>query len=147
MGSPLGPTICYYKDVWLHDCSLQCKPCSYKRYKDSIFALFESRVQVESFKMLNIPNRNLHSKKNRRDVSILVHNFKCNRCNTKYIGKTKPHYRTRTSKHIGVSPLTGKCVKINKLRILFCKTIVSPEEFSFLLKVHIILNLGFRKVF
>ena len=45
--------------------------------------------------------------------SLLVYNFKCNSCNAEYIGKTKRHYRTRTSEHIGVSPLTGKCVKNN----------------------------------
>ena len=40
--------------------------------------------------------------------SLLVYNFKCNSCNAEYIGKTKRHYRTRTSEHIGVSPLTVK---------------------------------------
>ena len=45
--------------------------------------------------------------------SLLVYNFKCNSYNAEYIGKTKRHYRTRTSEHIVVSPLTGKCVKNN----------------------------------
>ena len=44
---------------------------------------------------------------------LLVYNFKCNSCNAECIGKTKRHYRPRTSEHIGVSPLTGKCVKNN----------------------------------
>ena len=43
--------------------------------------------------------------------SLLVYNFKCNSCNAEYIGKTKEHYKTQTSEHTGVSPLTGKCVK------------------------------------
>ena len=66
--------------------------------------------------------------------------FKCNSCNAEYIGKTKQHYRTRTSEHIGVSPLTEKCVKNNSQtsavydHILFCKTVVSPEDFSTLAK-------------
>ena len=55
MGSPLGPTLaniflCHYEDIWLHDCSLECKPSYYKHYVDNIFVLFESEMQVESFK-------------------------------------------------------------------------------------------------
>ena len=45
--------------------------------------------------------------------SLLVYNFKRNSCNVEYTGKTKQHYRTRTSEHIVASPLTGKCVKNN----------------------------------
>ena len=55
MGSPLGSTIaniflCHYEDIWLRNCSLECKPSYYKRYVDDIFVLFESESQVESFK-------------------------------------------------------------------------------------------------
>ena len=63
-------------------------------------------------------------------LSLLVYNFKCNSCNAEYVGKTKRHYRTRTSEHTGVSPLTGKCVKNNSQtsvvhhHMLFCKTVV-----------------------
>ena len=70
--------------------------------------------------------------------SLLVYNFKCNSCNAEYICKTKRHYITRTSEHIGVSPLTGKCVKNNSQtsavhdHMLFCKTVVCPEDFSIL---------------
>ena len=70
--------------------------------------------------------------------SLLVYNFKCNSCNADYIGKTERHYRKRTSKHIGVSPLTGKCIKNNSQtsaihdHMLFCKTVVCPEVFSIL---------------
>ena len=35
---------------WLGDCSLECKRSYYKRYVDDIFVLFESGIQVESFK-------------------------------------------------------------------------------------------------
>ena len=72
--------------------------------------------------------------------SLLVYNFKCNSCNAEYIGKTKRHYRTRTSEHIGVSPLTGKYVKNNSQTLavhdhmLFCKTVVRPEDFPILAK-------------
>ena len=46
MGSPLGPTLaniflCHYEDIWLRNCSLECKPSYYKRYVDNIFVLFK----------------------------------------------------------------------------------------------------------
>ena len=55
MGSPLGPTLaniflCHYEDIWLRNCSLECKPSYYKRYVDNIFVIFESETQVELFK-------------------------------------------------------------------------------------------------
>ena len=81
---------------------------------------------------------NFKDKIKRELRSLLVYNFKCNSCNAEYIGKTKRHYETRTSEDIGVSPLTGKCVKNNSQisavhdRMLFCKTVVCPEEFSIL---------------
>ena len=34
--------------------------------------------------------------------SSLVYNSKCNSCNAEYTGKTKHHYRMRTSEHIDV---------------------------------------------
>ena len=70
--------------------------------------------------------------------SLLVYSFKCNSCNAECIGKTKRNYRTRTSEHIGVSPLTRKCVKNNFQtsvvhdRMLFCKIVDCPEDFSIL---------------
>ena len=72
--------------------------------------------------------------------SLLVYNFKCSSCNGEYIGKTKRQYRTWTSEHISFSPLSGKCVKNNAQtsavhdHMLFCKTVVSPEDFSVLAK-------------
>ena len=61
MGSPIDPILallailailflCYYEDIWLRNCSLECKPSYYKRYVDNIFVLFESETQIESLK-------------------------------------------------------------------------------------------------
>ena len=83
---------------------------------------------------------NFKDKIKRELHSLLVYNFKCNSCNAEYIGKTKRHYRTRTSEHIGVSPLTGKCFISNSQtsavhdHMFFCKTVVCPEDFSILAK-------------
>ena len=73
---------------------------------------------------------NFKDKAKRELRSLLVHNFKCNSCNPEYIGKAKQHYRTRTSDHIGISPLAGNVSKISlKLQpyMIIC--------FQFLLKV------------
>ena len=81
---------------------------------------------------------NFKDKIKRELRSLLVYNFNCNSCNAEYIGKTKRHYKTRTSEHIGVSPLTGKYVKNNCQtsavhdHMLFCKRDVCPEEFLIL---------------
>lgn len=105
--------------------------------------------------MLDILKRHLYSKKNRRDVSVLVYNFKCNRCNAKYIGKTKQHYRTQTSERISVSPIIGKCVKNNSkdviiyvyviICMLFCNTILSPENLWILAKSSCNSKLGIQQ--
>ena len=55
MGSPVGPTLaniflCHYDDIWLRNCSLECKLGYYKRYVGDVFVLFESEIQVEPFK-------------------------------------------------------------------------------------------------
>ena len=47
--SPLGPTLAntflwHYEDIWLHDCSLECKPSYYEGYVDYIFVPFESEI-------------------------------------------------------------------------------------------------------
>ena len=39
-----------HEDIWLRNCSLECKPSYNKRYVDNIFVLFESETQVELFK-------------------------------------------------------------------------------------------------
>ena len=83
---------------------------------------------------------NFKDKIKRELRSLLVYNFNCNNCNAEFISKTKRHYRTQTSKCIGVLPLTGKCVKNNSQasslhdHILFRKTVVCPESFSILAK-------------
>ena len=95
---------------------------------------------------------NFKDKIKRELRSLLVYNFKCNSCNAEYIGKTKRHYRTRTSEHIGVSPLTRKCVKNNSQvsavhdHMLFLRQLFVLKIFQFLLIVHAIANLRFKKV-
>ena len=94
---------------------------------------------------------NFKDKIKRELRSLLVYNFKCNGCNAEYINKTKRHKRTRTSEHIGVSPLTGKFVKNNSQtsavhdHMLFCTTVVCPEDFSILVKISCSFKLEIRE--
>ena len=110
----------------------------HKTFKQ-LFPAFDLRVIFKvSLRMNNYFNFKEKIKLELR--SLVVYKFKCNTCNVEFIGKTKRHYRTRTSEHIGVSPLTGKYVK-NKFQtsavhdhMLFCKTVICPEDFSILAK-------------
>ena len=52
--------------------------------------IFEISLRMENY-------FNFKDKTKRELRSLLVYNFKCNSCNAEYIGKTKQHYRTRTS--------------------------------------------------
>ena len=78
---------------------------------------------------------NFNDKTTRELLSLLLYNFNSDSCNAEYIGKTKRHYRTGTSEHIGVSSLTGKYVKNNSQtsavdnHMLYCKTVIRPKEF------------------
>ena len=43
MATSLGPTLakiflCHYEDIWLHNCSLECKLSYYKCYVNDVFA-------------------------------------------------------------------------------------------------------------
>ena len=44
----------------------------------------------------------------------VVYKFVCGGCNATYIGKTKRHSKTRFCEHLGISALTGKCLKSEK---------------------------------
>ena len=92
---------------------------------------------------------NFKDKIKRELRSLLVCNFKCNSCNAECIGKTERHYRTRTLEHSGVSHSQGNVLKITQTsavhdHMLFCKTVVCPEDFSVLANSS---NLRFKKVF
>ena len=83
---------------------------------------------------------NFKDKTKRQLRSLLVYNIKFNSGNAEYIGKTKRHYRIQTSEHICLSSHTGKYIKNNSQtsavhdHMLFCKTVVRPEDFSIFAK-------------
>ena len=64
--------------------------------------------------------------------SLLCYKFQCSRCNATYYGKTKCHYKARTSEHTGKY---GKSIKSTRKfvrwdHMLVCDNIVSSEDFS-----------------
>lgn len=69
--------------------------------------------------------------------SGVVYKFHCGSCNATYVGKTKRHFHTRISEHLGVSPLTGKVVAQSITTAVFdhallCKHKSSASDFSIL---------------
>ena len=65
MGSHLGLTLanaflCLHEQIWLNECPDKFKPVYYRRYVDSIFALFRSPDHLEKFKNYsNSKHRNM----------------------------------------------------------------------------------------
>ena len=43
--------------------------------------------------------------------SMLLYKFRCNTCNSVYIGKTKRHYLVRQFEHLGLSVFTNKTLR------------------------------------
>ena len=63
--------------------------------------------------------------------------FQCGSCNATYYRKTKRHFKVRMCKHLGISALTGKRVKVDddsaiKEHLLFCNHTPKFEDFSIL---------------
>ena len=71
--------------------------------------------------------------------SRFFYKYKCGGCNATYYGKTKDHFNVRICKHLSISHLTGKKVKIDKNKLtamqehlLCCNYSPSFEGFSIL---------------
>ena len=45
--------------------------------------------------------------------SFVLYKFKCSRCNSAYVGKTKRHYLVRMFEHLGISLTTGNKYRFN----------------------------------
>ena len=50
-------------------------------------------------------------------LSGLVYQYEHSGCNATYHGKTKRHFNIQICKHLGISHLTGKSVKINNNKL------------------------------
>ena len=70
-------------------------------------------------------------------ISGVVYRYKCGRCNSAYIGKTKRYWEKRLSEHLSISALTGKPLKCFKewppmTHSKKCGSDYSRENFSFI---------------
>ena len=68
-------------------------------------------------------------------ISGLVYKFQCGLCNECYYGESIRHLDIRSGEHIGVSPLTGKKVKLSHAicdHLLHCNFLPSFHNFSVL---------------
>ena len=68
-------------------------------------------------------------------LSGLVYKYKCGGCNATYYGKTTCHIKVRICERLGISHLTGKMVKIHKIKLTaiqehFCNCSPSFEDLS-----------------
>ena len=50
-------------------------------------------------------------------LSGLAYRYKCGGCNGTHYGKTKRHFETRISEHLGISHPTGKKIKIESSKL------------------------------
>ena len=81
---------------------------------------------------------------------LLVYNFKCNNCNAEYIVKPNGIIEHESRNILVSHPSQGNVLKITlKLQptCLFVRQLFVLKIFQFLLKVHTISNLRFKKVF
>ena len=69
--------------------------------------------------------------------SGIIYRYRCSNCNVTYYGKTFRHFYTRAAKHIGISNLTGKCLKNVKQsaisdHLLQCNCTINFDNFDIL---------------
>ena len=68
-------------------------------------------------------------------ISHVLYKYKCSRCNSTYIGKTKRYWEKRLEEHLSISALTGKPLKCFKMwppkeHDVKCSASICRESFS-----------------
>ena len=63
--------------------------------------------------------------------SHIVYKFMCSYCNTTYYGQTQRHFFVRGSEQLGITPLTGKYVKMPKKSAIFDHMLLDGHKASF----------------
>ena len=82
-------------------------------------------------------------------ASRVVYEYKCSRCNSTYTGKTRRHTKTRFAEHLGISPLTGKKVKVYNPSNVYlhnrtCEVTASFDDFTILCRDNSMSDLNLR---
>ena len=67
--------------------------------------------------------------------SHVIYKYKCHRCNSTYVGKTKRYWEKRLEEHLSISALTGKPLKTFKVwppkeHDVTCACSISRDSFS-----------------
>ena len=68
---------------------------------------------------------------NTKVSSRTVYKFICSYCNTTYYGQTQRYFFLRASEHLGITPLTGKFVKMPKKSAFFYHMLLDDHKASF----------------
>ena len=95
----------------------------------SLKVIYQSKIRISNlFNFKDFVNTKLSS-------HIL---YKCSYCNTTYYGQTQRYFFVRASEHLGITPLTGKFVKMRKKSAIFDMLLdghkASFDSFGILLK-------------
>ena len=61
----------------------------------------------------------------------IVYKFMCRCCNTTYYGQTHSHFFVRASEHLGITPLTGKFVKVHTKSAIFDHMLLDGHKAHF----------------
>ena len=91
---------------FLGETSLQVKKQLFRSCQKHVKlnAVFKSSIRIKNaFRFKNALPKHINSK--------VLYKFKCNTCNSVYIGKTKRHLLVRQYEHLGLSVLTNKALK------------------------------------
>ena len=105
----------FVKLPFLRSTSFQIRKKLQKLFSDKLTScnlkiVFMSSVRVKSFSTFK-------DKLPKMLLSGLVYQYKCGGCNATYYGKTKRHFKGRICKHLGISHLTEKKVKIGNKKL------------------------------
>ena len=79
-----------------------------------------------------IPNLfNFKDVANTKLSSHIVYKFMCSCCNATYYGQIQRHFFVRASEHLGITPVTGKFVKMPKKSAIFDHILLDGHKASF----------------
>ena len=90
----------------------------------SLKVAYQSRSRISNlFNFKDVVNTKLSSH--------IVYKFMCSCCNATYHCQTERHFFVRASEHLGITPLTGKFVKMPKKSTIFDHMLLDGHKASF----------------
>ena len=90
----------------------------------SLKVVYQSKSRISNlFNFKDVVNTTLSSH--------ILQKFMCTCCNATYYGQTQRHFLVRASEHLGITPLTGKFVKMLKKSAIFDNLLLDGHKASF----------------